>query len=70
MSDDLKSQQAENTADDTLLMGRRDFLRGLNKWSKVVIGSALLGGTMLKLGAVREAEAGAGLPPGRWWRRG
>lgn len=61
MNDDMKSQQGtdDNTADDTMLMGRRDFLRSLNKWSKVVIGSALFGGAMLKLGAVPDAEAGA-----------
>ncbi|MBN8518188.1 MAG: hypothetical protein J5X22_00460 [Candidatus Accumulibacter sp.] len=57
----MKSQQGtdDNTADDTMLTGRRDFLRSLNKWSKVVIGSALFGGAMLKLGAVPDAEAGA-----------
>lgn len=61
MKDDMKSQQGtdDNTADDTMLTGRRDFLRSLNKWSKVVIGSALFGGAMLKLGAVPDAEAGA-----------
>ena len=61
MNDDMKSQQGtdDNTADDTTLMGRRDFLRSLDKWSKVVIGSALFGGAMLKLGAVPDAEAGA-----------
>ncbi|MCM8620946.1 MAG: hypothetical protein NFW16_04205 [Candidatus Accumulibacter sp.] len=57
----MKSQQGtdDNTADDPMLTGRRDFLRSLNKWSKVVIGSALFGGAMLKLGAVPDAEAGA-----------
>lgn len=61
MKDDMKSQQGtdDNTADDPMLTGRRDFLRSLNKWSKVVIGSALFGGAMLKLGAVPDAEAGA-----------
>ena len=66
MNEDLKLQQGseENTADDTELLGRRDFLRSLNKWSRVVIGSALFGGAIVKLSALPEAEAAA------WANRG
>jgi len=42
---------------DTLL-SRRDFLLGLKKWSKVVIGGALLGGLVLH--PEKQAEAGVG----------
>lgn len=40
---------------DAELQGRRDFLIGLGRWSKAVIGAALLGGLALP-GA--DAEAG------------
>jgi hypothetical protein len=40
------------------LMDRRDFLLGLKKWSKVVIGVALLGSGLLVDGADQEAAAG------------
>lgn len=41
------------------LMHRRGFLLGLKKWSKIVIGGALLGGTLLTPGVEKEAEGAA-----------
>lgn len=40
------------------LMDRRDFLLGLKKWSKVVIGVAVLGSGLLHAGTENEAVAG------------
>jgi hypothetical protein len=39
------------------LMGRRVFFLGLKKWSKIVIGGALLVSAGLNAGAEKEAEA-------------
>jgi hypothetical protein len=39
------------------LMDRRGFLLSLKKWSKIVIGGALLGNAVLNSGAEKEAEA-------------
>ncbi len=38
-------------------MDRRGFLLGLKKWSKIVIGGALLGSALLNAGTEKEAEA-------------
>ena len=56
MSDESIHQPAPEAAQgDAECTGRRDFLIGLGRWSKAVIGAALLGGLALP-GA--EAEAG------------
>ena len=39
------------------VMDRRGFLLSLKKWSKIVIGGALLGNGLLNAGAEKEAEA-------------
>ena len=43
MADDSDSGQGEESAREERQIGRRDFLRGLKKWSAVVIGGAVLG---------------------------
>ena len=53
MADDTELEQGEESAGEKRLYGRRDFLRGLKKWSAVVIGGAVLG-TL----AAPEARAG------------
>ena len=54
MADDSDLEQGEEAAREKRLVGRRDFLRGLKKWSAVVIGGAVFGG----LAAPPEARAG------------
>ncbi|MBF0509900.1 MAG: hypothetical protein HQK57_13370, partial [Deltaproteobacteria bacterium] len=57
MDEDLKPQQGKEGFDhDEELMDRRSFLVGLRKWSKIVIGSALVRGALLNSGS--EVEAG------------
>ena len=53
MADDSESERQEEAAREERLTGRRDFLRGLRKWSAVVIGGAILGHL-----AAPEARAG------------
>ena len=53
MADDSESEQREEAAREERLTSRRDFLRGLRKWSAVVIGGAVLGHL-----AAPEARAG------------
>ena len=53
MADDSELEQGEESAHEERLVGRRDFLRGLKKWSAVVIGGAVLGHL-----AAPEARAG------------
>ncbi len=76
MEDDKKAidSQEVDTGDDGLL-NRRDFLDGLGKWSKIVIGAAVFGGALLS--ADEEAEArsawanrGGGGGGGGWANRG
>ncbi len=45
------------------LLSRRDFLDGLGKWSRIVIGAAVFGGALI--GADEDAEA-----RGAWVNRG
>ena len=40
---DLHDEQQHDIAEEAVVQERRDFLRGLGKWSRVVIGGALLG---------------------------
>ena len=53
MADDSESGQREEAARAERLTGRRDFLKGLRKWSAAVIGGAVLGHL-----AAPEARAG------------
>jgi hypothetical protein len=53
MADDSDLEQGEESAREERQVGRRDFLRGLKKWSAVVIGGAVLGHL-----AAPEARAG------------
>ena len=55
MAKDDKLEPNEELLDEEELVSRRDFLVGLGKWSKIVIGLALLGGTL----ALPENEAAA-----------
>jgi hypothetical protein len=72
MDTDIKEQQDEViSANEQALLDRRGFLLGLKKWSKIVIGGALVGGALLDPGREREAAAwvnrGGG---GAWANRG
>ena len=58
MEKDLNPNQSEEILEnEEELLSRRDFLRSLKKWSKVVIGAALVGSTLA--GTEDEANAGA-----------
>jgi len=64
MTDDKEIQNSENIfTDEEGMLSRRNFLDGLSKWSKIVIGVAVLGGSIIT--ADRKAHAGAG-----WVNRG
>ena len=56
MKEDVKPKSNEDALHDDDLKSRRDFLVGLKKWSKIVIGGILVGGALV--GPDREAEAG------------
>ena len=53
MADDSDGGQGEEADREKRLTGRRDFLRGLKKWSAAVIGGAVFGHL-----AAPEARAG------------
>jgi len=55
MAKDDKLEPTEALLDEEELVSRRDFLVGLGKWSQIVIGLALLGGTI----AIPENDAAA-----------
>ena len=58
MEKDLRELHSEEEGcGEEKLMDRRGFLIGLRKWSMVVIGGALLGGTLA--GTERDANAAA-----------
>lgn len=60
MDKDPKDQQGEEISDnDQELLDRRGFLVGLKKWSKIVIGGALLSSGLLNAGAEKTVEAAA-----------
>jgi hypothetical protein len=76
MADDSDVERHEEAAREERLTGRRDFLRGLKKWSVAVIGAAVIGHL-----AAPEARAGwinrrggwvngAGGGGGSWVNRG
>jgi hypothetical protein len=57
MSDKPLGEDARSSApSEEDLQSRRDFLIGLGRWSKIVIGAALLGGISAE---APDAEAGA-----------
>lgn len=65
MDKDTKDHLGEgDCSNEKELMHRRGFLLGLKKWSKIVIGGALLGSTLWSPGTEKEAEAAA------WANRG
>jgi hypothetical protein len=53
--DDCEIRKVDRASEGEELLKRRDFLIGLKKWSKIVIGGALISGAL----AAREASAGA-----------
>lgn len=53
---DAENIKEENAPDEEALLNRRDFLVGLKKWSKIVIGGALAAGA---LAAPKDASAGS-----------
>jgi hypothetical protein len=56
MSDKPLIEEAPSSElDDAVLQSRRDFLIGLGRWSKIVIGAAVFGGL-----AARMSDAAAG----------
>ena len=57
MAKDDKLEPTEELLDEEDLVSRRDFLVGLGKWSKIVIGLVLLGGTL----TIPENDAAAQL---------
>ena len=65
MKNDRETNENGNVVSgEEKLLTRRDFLTGLGKWSKVVIGAAIGGGALLA--AVGQAEAYGGA----WANRG
>jgi hypothetical protein len=60
MDTDIKQQSGEEICINAQEpMDRRGFLLSLKKWSKIVIGGALLGSALLNSGPEKEAEAAA-----------
>jgi hypothetical protein len=58
MDNDPKGQQGDDIKGGKEgLMDRRNFLLGLKKWSKIVIGGALLGSALLNSADETEVEA-------------
>ncbi len=72
MNDDTKPKSNEDALHDDDLKSRREFLVGLKKWSKIVIGGILVGGALVS--PDRDAEAGwinrRGGGGGGWANRG
>ena len=68
MDTDIKEQQDEViSANEQALLDRRGFLLSLKKWSKIVIGGALVGGALLDPGREREAAAWVNRGGGGAW---
>ncbi len=64
MENEREAQDSEEiSTGEEKLLSRRNFLDGLGRWSKVVIGATVLGGSLIT--ADHEANAGAG-----WANRG
>ena len=70
MDKDPKGQQSEEVSNnEEELMDRRGFLLGLKKWSKIVIGGALLGGALLNTGTEKDSGSRRMGQSRRWWWR-
>jgi hypothetical protein len=68
MDTDIKGQQGEAiSSNDRELLDRRGFLLGLKKWSKIVIGGALVGSALLDPGREKEAAAWVNRGGGGAW---
>ena len=65
MADDSDLEQGEESDREQRLVGRRDFLRGLKKWSAIVIGGAAIGHF-----AAPEARAGGWINRRGGWING
>ena len=61
--DDSEIRRVDRASEGEELLKRRDFLIGLKKWSKIVIGGALISGAL----AAQEASAGAWVNGGHAW---
>ncbi len=74
MDKDPKERQDEDiSSTEQALMDRRGFLHSLQKWSKIVIGGALVGSALLNSGTEAEAAGWAnrgGGGGGAWANRG
>ena len=74
MSEEIRETEHQSEESREELSSRRDFLIGLKKWSKIVIGGALFAATLT--GNEEEASAGAwvnrrgGWGGGSWINRG
>lgn len=71
----LHDEQQHDIAEEAVMQERRDFLRGLGKWSQVVIGGALLGGAValpsqVQAGAWINRRGGWDGGGGGWYNRG
>jgi hypothetical protein len=65
MEHDITTKDSvEVVIDEAGLLNRRDFLDRLGKWSKIVIGAAVFGGTLVHAGRDTEAAGAA------WANRG
>jgi hypothetical protein len=62
---DYTAEEAESSGEYSKLVGRRDFLMGLRKWSQPVIVGIVLGGFVAP-----ELEAGWVNAGGRWVCKG
>ncbi len=68
MNKDPDVQQSEEISkNEQELLDRRGFLLGLKKWSKIVIGGALVGGALLDPGREKEAVAWVNRGGGAAW---
>ena len=61
--EDSEIRRVDRASGGEELLKRRDFLIGLKKWSKIVIGGALISGAL----AASEASAGAWANGGGAW---
>ena len=69
MSQQKQPEEVENNTEESELKSRREFLIGLGKWSKVIIGGAVFGGLLT---VDKEAQAWVNRRGGGGWvnRRG
>lgn len=69
MSQQKQPEEVENETEESEMKSRREFLIGLGKWSKVIIGGAVFGGLLT---VDKEAQAWVNRRGGGGWvnRRG